>query len=100
MQVIRAAAKRRFRPVPRKVHTEKKPGIQPGADSSGYTNLGTALEQNQSYCIPHHTVIVRRLAAFASRRDDLCISLRTPQSPEEQNTWTLTSRRTTRRFSG
>jgi hypothetical protein len=25
------------------VYTEKKPGIQPGGDSSGYTNLGTAL---------------------------------------------------------
>ena len=31
----------RPRPVPRKVYTEKQPGIQPGGDSSGYTNLGT-----------------------------------------------------------
>ena len=31
------------RPVPRKVYTEKQPGIQPGGDSSGYTDLGTAL---------------------------------------------------------
>ncbi len=36
-------ARLRLRPVPRKVYTGKKPGIQPGGDSSGYTNLGTAL---------------------------------------------------------
>ena len=34
---------RAVRPVPLKVYTEEKPGIQPGGDSSGYTNLGTAL---------------------------------------------------------
>ena len=31
------------RPVPRKVYTEKKPGIQPGGDSSGYINSEIAL---------------------------------------------------------
>ena len=28
------------------MYTEKQPGIQPGGDSSGYTNLGTALRMN------------------------------------------------------